>query len=117
MNRNVLESQEVMQSVPWGTLKMCSSSITKIDTKRKGAGRKEVQTARVGKEIITLAFLPACHWGLPVHSGPTYAGYRSINYVSKHREFLQRAAPWAEDIYFLFPDVQASGKACDRNGN
>lgn len=60
--------------------------------------------------------LPTCS-GSPMDSSPTYAGHRSIYYVPKHRKFLERTASWAENICFLFPDIQASGEAGDGNGN
>lgn len=65
----------------------------------------------------TCISLPVACLGLPVDGGATYARYRSIHDVPKHREFVKRAVPWAEDICFLLPDVQASGKARDSDGN
>lgn len=60
--------------------------------------------------------LPTCS-GSPMDCSSTYAGHRSIYYVPEHRKFLERTASWAENICFLFPDIQASGEAGDGNGN
>lgn len=91
--------------------------MAKIGTKRKKRWEGVSRWLKRKGNNHTCISLPLACWSLPVDGGTTYAWYRSIYYVPKHGEFLQRATPWTEHICFFFPDVQASGKACDSDGN